>query len=100
MKSLAPLVVMLAVAIGAERSTTAAPGPKAKPGRYTLTQLDAAAPQPRSGAQMISDNGVVAGNGGEPAYNGFAWSEDTGWVELTLGGSQYIATGISPNGIV
>ncbi|MEO7273193.1 MAG: hypothetical protein ABIX28_24135 [Vicinamibacterales bacterium] len=100
MKFMAFWIVMTMVEVGAERGTTAAPTPNPKPERYALTQLDAADPRFRSGAQMISEDGVVAGQSGEPGYNGFAWSTDTGWVDLTLGGTQSLASGISPNGIV
>ncbi len=66
---------------------------------YTITQLDTGA-NVASSAQLISDNGVVAGNLQEGSRFSFVWSAQTGFVVLTLGGTQSLVTGVSVNGIV
>ena len=59
---------------------------------YTITQLDTGA-NVASSAQLISDNGVVAGNLQDGSDFSFVWSAQTGFVVLTL------VTGVSVNGI-
>ena len=102
-KSLISSMVMLALVCGAERGVTAAgDSPKKKPpapDTYTITQLDIGANVASTG-QMISDNQVVAGNLQNGSLFAFAWSAQTGFVVLTLGGTQSLVSGISPNGIV
>ena len=51
---------------------------------YTITQLDTGA-NVASSAQLISDNGVVAGNLQDGSEFSFVWSAQTGFVVLTLG---------------
>ena len=53
-----------------------------------------------SSGQLISDNQVVAGNLQGGSLFAFAWSAQTGFVVLTLGGSSSLASDISANGIV
>ena len=65
---------------------------------YTITQLDTGA-NVASSAQLISDNGVVAGNLQEGSAFSFVWSAQTGFVVLTLGGTESLVTGVSVNGI-
>ena len=64
-----------------------------------ITQLDIGANVASTG-QLISDNQVVAGNLQNGSLFAFAWSAQTGFVVLTLGGTQSLVSGISPNGIV
>ena len=66
---------------------------------YTITQLDIGANVSSSG-QLISDNQVVAGNLQGDSFFAFAWSAQTGFVVLTLGGSWSLVSDISANGIV
>ena len=70
----------------------------ASPQTYTITQLDTGA-NVASSAQLISDNGVVAGNLQDGSAFSFVWSAQTGFVVLTLGGTESLVTGVSVNGI-
>ncbi len=102
-KSLISGLAMLALVIGAQRGVTAAgDSQKKKPpaqDTYTITQLDIGANVASTG-QLISDNQVVAGNLQGDSRFAFAWSAQTGFVVLTLGGSSSLASDISANGIV
>ena len=103
MKSLISGLAMLALVIGAQRGVTAAGNSqKKKPpaqDTYTITQLDIGANVASTG-QLISDDQVVAGNLQGDSLFAFAWSAQTGFVVLTLGGSSSLASDISANGIV
>jgi probable HAF family extracellular repeat protein len=82
--------------------TAADDSPKKKPpapDTYTITQLDIGANVASTG-QLISDNQVVAGNLQGGSQFAFAWSAQSGFVVLTLGGSSSLASDISANGIV
>ena len=89
-KFLITWLAILALVCGAQRGVTAAgDSQKKKPpvqNTYTITQLDTGANVASSG-QLISDNQVVAGNLQGGALFAFAWSAQTGFVVLTLGGS-------------
>ena len=102
-KSLISGLAMLALVFGAQREVTAAgDSQKKKPpaqDTYTITQLDIGANVASTG-QLISDNQVVAGNLQGDSLFAFAWSAQTGFVVLTLGGSSSLVSGISANGIV
>ena len=102
-KSLISGLAMLALVFGAQRGVTAAgDSQKKKPpaqDTYTITQLDIGANVASTG-QLISDNQVVAGNLQGDSLFAFAWSAQTGFVVLTLGGSSSLVSGISSNGIV
>ena len=102
-KSLISGLAMLALVIGAQRGVTAAgDSQKKKPpaqDTYTITQLDVGANVASTG-QWISDNEVVAGNLQDGSLFSFAWSAQTGFEVLTLGGSSSLVSGISANGIV
>jgi probable HAF family extracellular repeat protein len=101
-RSLISGLAMLALVIGAQRGVTAAGDSQKKPpaqDSYTITQLDIGANVASSG-QLISDNQVVAGNLQGDSRFAFAWSAQTGFVVLTLGGSSSLASGMSANGIV
>jgi len=94
---------MLALVLSAQRGATAAgDSQKTKPlvqDTYTITRLDTGTNVASSG-QLISDNGVVAGNLQDGSSFSFVWSAQTGFVVLTLGGSGSLVSGMSPNGIV
>jgi hypothetical protein len=97
-KSVISWLVILTLAIGVPRGVTAAGDSLKKPtrpGSYTLTQLDDETSVGTSVAQMISDNGIVAGDA-IPQSQSFAWSAGTGLVVLTLGGSLTQADAKSP----
>ena len=102
-KSLISWLAMLALVFGAQPGVTAdGDSQKKKPpaqDTYTITQLDTGANVASSG-QLISDNQVVAGNLQGDALFAFAWSAQTGFVVLTLGGSSSLVSGMSSNGIV
>ena len=102
-KSLITSLAMLAFVFGAQREVSVAgQSQKKKPPAqetYTITQLDIGANVASSG-QLISDNGVVAGNLQDGSFNSFVWSAQTGFVVLTLGGTGSLVSGVSPNGIV
>ena len=88
-KSLISGLAMLALVCSAQRGVTAADNSQKKkppaPATYTITQLDAGANVASSG-QLISDNQVVAGNLQGGSLFAFAWSAQSGFVVLTLGG--------------
>ena len=102
-KSLISWLAMLALVFGAQPGVTAdGDSQKKKPlaqDTYTITQLDTGANVASSG-QLISDNQVVAGNLQGDALFAFAWSAQTGFVVLTLGGSSSLVSGMSSNGTV
>jgi probable HAF family extracellular repeat protein len=98
-------LLLVALVTLAAREGNAAPGssPKKKPpvaDTFTITQLDAGANVPGSSGDLVSDNGVAAGNLQGGALFTYAWSAQTGFVVLTLGGTASLVSAITPNGIV